>query len=177
MTYYDKKYNNRPYEKKRPFGFLRPVGQLVPQLTKKIFSKRGLNNAAIITDWQKIIGTDLARHSQPDRLIFPKGERNGAILHIKVEGALATQMQHMEVMVIDRVNSYFGYKAVAEIRLSQTSLPREKVKIKKILPPITKDDANSLDKKLDNIEDPAMKEILKKLGTAILRRQKAIIDD
>ncbi len=177
MTDKNKIFKKQPYEKKKRFGLLRPVGQLVPQLTKKIFAKRGLTNAAIITDWPNIIGADLARYSQPDRLIFPKNKRNDAILHIRVEGALATQMQHMEGMVIERINSYFGYKAVAEIRLMQTSLPREKIKIKKILPPITKDDANSLDEKLNNIEDPVMKEILKKLGTAISRRQKGIIDD
>ena len=113
------KSNGKTNTKRERAGYVRPLGQLVPGLTKHVLGKRGIGQASIITDWAKIVGENIAQHSQPDRLAFPKGKRTGATLHIRVLGALATELQHLEPMVIERINSHFGYRAVDRIRLIQ----------------------------------------------------------
>lgn len=161
-------------------GYVRPLSQLVPYLTKNVLGKRGIGQASIITDWAKIVGEDLAAHSQPDRLAFPKGKRTGATLHIRVLGALATEMQHLEPMVIARINAHFGYKAVDRIRLIQAPFMAQKQNLKKKVkspPKADPTDLLELKKNLEGVENKEMREVLERLGGAVLCRKKATNND
>ena len=55
----------------------------------------------------------------------------GAILVLRVEGPRAIEVQHRSGQILERVNTYFGYRAVAEMRILQapvarTSRPRQR---------------------------------------------------
>jgi hypothetical protein len=107
------------------------VGSFVPKLTKAAFEKYGFSTAALLTDWAAIVGADLARVTVPERLKWPRwvekgGEvapgaegRPGATLLLKVDGARALDVEYRRAEVVDRVNSYFGYRAVAELKVVQ----------------------------------------------------------
>ncbi|GAK33587.1 hypothetical protein AQ1_01477 [alpha proteobacterium Q-1] len=73
--------------------------------------------------WAMITGTAIASQSVPLRLNFPRGERMGASLEIRVTPAFAPILQHQEPLIIERVNSFFGYRAVSRILLQQGPLP------------------------------------------------------
>jgi len=110
------------------------IGSYVPGLTKKAFEKFGFSTAALITDWDKVAGSRFAAFTAPQRLKWPAipgvreargddGEgRPGATLVLKVDPARALEAQYATAQIIDRINSYFGYRAVAEIRLIQAPL-------------------------------------------------------
>lgn len=108
----------------------RPVGTFVPKLTRTAFEKFGFSTAALLTDWAQIVGPQLALTTAPDRIRWPKtvdqdmaggraGPRSGATLHISVEPARALDVQYKTQLIIDRINSYFGYRAVADLRIVQ----------------------------------------------------------
>ena len=120
----------------RPFNpkdasFARAVGTFVPKLTRKAVEKYGFSAAALITDWAVIVGPDLARYTQPKRLKWPRsvdayGEsdaagRPGATLELRVDGARALDVQYKQQQIIERINSYFGYRAIADMRIIQTA--------------------------------------------------------
>lgn len=171
---------NKSNTKRERAGYVRPIGQLVPGLTRHILGKRGIGQASIITDWAKIVGENLAAHSQPDRLAFPKGKRTGATLHIRVLGALATEMQHLEPMVVERINSHFGYRAVDRIRLIQAPFVNQtqnQKKRPKVQPKADPKDLAELHESLESVEDQEMRAVLERLGGAILRRKKATKSD
>ena len=63
------------------------------------------------------MGHGLAAVSQPEKLAFSRGERTGGVLHTRVQGGDATELQQLEPMIVDRTNSHFGYGAVARLRL------------------------------------------------------------
>jgi hypothetical protein len=107
------------------------VGSFVPGLTRKAFEKYGFSTASLITDWEKIAGSKFAAFTAPQRLKWPQlpgsrdaasddaSSRPGATLLIKVDPAHALQTEDASRQIIDRINAYFGYRAVAEIRLIQ----------------------------------------------------------
>ena len=115
---------------KGPFG-PKAVGSFVPRLTRKAFEKYGFSAATLLTDWAVIVGPQLATYTAPERLKWPKavdayGEveagaagRPGAALILRVDGGRALDVEYRRRELIERINSYFGYRAVAEIRIQQ----------------------------------------------------------
>ena len=97
----------------------RSLAQLVPRITQKALGRRGAAVAGLITKWPDIVGPAIARASLPRKLSFPKGERGGGTLQIAVAGSLATELQHLEPQVLERINGFFGYAAVKRLRLIQ----------------------------------------------------------
>lgn len=114
----------------------RSVGLFVPKLTRTAFEKFGFSTAQLLTDWPQIAGAALAEMTCPDRIVWPRvkvqaddGEqssapRTGATLHLRVDPARALDVQYKTALLIDRINAYFGYRAVSEIRLSQVRIER-----------------------------------------------------
>jgi hypothetical protein len=109
------------------------VGSFVPTLTKKAFEKFGFSAATLITDWARIAGTELAQYTMPDKLKWPRGadasgiyedegERRGATLILRVDPARALDVEYRARQIMDRINAYFGYRAVETIRLVQAPL-------------------------------------------------------
>jgi hypothetical protein len=107
------------------------VGSFVPRLTRKAMEKYGFSAAALITDWGQIAGADIARYTAPQRLKWPRGVeaygeideagtgRPGATLVLRVDSARALDVQYNAKQLIERINGYFGYKAVAQLRIVQ----------------------------------------------------------
>lgn len=102
---------------------MRALGAATAKVTGPLFRKRGFAEAGILTNWPEIMGHVLAARTMPQRISFPKGERSEGTLYIRVESAWATELQHLSPQVIERINSYFGYRAVAHLALSQGTVP------------------------------------------------------
>lgn len=116
---------------------VKAVGSFVPQLTRKAFEKFGFSAATLIMDWPTIVGGEIAHHTQPERLKWPRiaGEadaegtvpqksRSGATLLLRVDDGRALDVQYKTKQIIERINAYFGYAAIAELRLVQGPIER-----------------------------------------------------
>lgn len=111
--------------------FAKRVGRFVPRLTRKAFEKYGFSTAALLTDWANIVGTSLAQHTVPERLKWPRNVnaygdieqsdagRPGATLMLRVDPAHALDVQYDAQQIIERINAYFGYQAIADLRIKQ----------------------------------------------------------
>lgn len=88
---------------------------------------------------------------------------------------MATELMHLESMLIDRINSHFGYGAIAAVRLIQVPIqhPKKKKARNKITVEITNADQERLEKSVAGIEDAPLRDVLLKLGTAVLRQKTA----
>ncbi len=121
---------------RKPMVGPKAVGSFVPPLTRAAFEKFGFSAVTLITDWAHIVGADLARATKPERLKWPKGPaarsesddpdagRPGATLMLRVDDGRALDIQYKAQVLIERINSYFGYRAVDDIRILQAPISR-----------------------------------------------------
>lgn len=101
---------------------LQSVSSMLLPLAKKILGKKGFIEVDILTDWPKIVGEEMAEFVLPQSIDFKRGEKNNGILKVAVPGgAFALELQHREKSVIQKINAYFGYAAVASLRIIQNA--------------------------------------------------------
>ena len=121
----------QPAASARGFIAAKTVGSFVPRLTRKAFEKYGFSAATLLTDWAAIVGPQLAAYTAPDRLKWPRAVeshgdvvagaegRPGATLMLRVDGGRALDIEYRKRELVERINSYFGYRAVADLRILQ----------------------------------------------------------
>jgi hypothetical protein len=112
-----RKLRGRP-ETARRGGGLRRLPELLGRLLEPAARRRGLAEARLLTDWPLVIGPELGARCQPVRLSGAAGPAGG-VLTIHVGGAFALELQHSTPQLLERINDFFGYPAVARLRLIQ----------------------------------------------------------
>jgi hypothetical protein len=118
-------------------GSAHAIGAYVARMLDPIARVRGFATTALLSEWPAVVGEELARFTMPDKVVWPRrGERreasgsqsawreDGAILVLKVDGPRAIEVQHRAEQILERVNIYFGYRAIAQLRFLQTPLSR-----------------------------------------------------
>ncbi|MGQ0456408.1 MAG: DUF721 domain-containing protein [Hyphomicrobium sp.] len=109
----------------------------MPKLTAKAFERYGFHSAEIMAAWPSVAGSDIATISAPERLVWPRGGARasidgsdggasaGATLMLRIEPAHALDVSYRLGEIADRINRYFGYRAVAAVKIVQAPLQRE----------------------------------------------------
>ncbi|HEY9079568.1 DUF721 domain-containing protein [Magnetovibrio sp.] len=151
-----------------------PVALSVDRLTKRLLGKHGFTHGAIVTKWPEIVGDTMARHTQPEKIVFSRDGATGGTLHLKTDsGAFATQLQHQEPQIIERINTFFGYRAVVRIKLIQGPLPQGAPDQPNQPPrPLNEAEAADLSHTVALVDDPEIQEALARLGANIKGRNK-----
>jgi hypothetical protein len=147
----------------------RSISATVEKITRPIFGKRGFGQGSMIANWENIVGNVLAGHTFPEQISYPRNQRNNGTLHLRIDSpALALELQHIETQLLDRVNTHFGYRAVAHIRIIQGVLPENNIHTLPEKRKITLKEQNELNEDLNIINDPDLKNALQALGTEII---------
>jgi hypothetical protein len=97
----------------------RAVCDIVPDVGRAAFRRFGFVQSSIVSRWREIVGERYAAVSAPESIRFPAGKRSEGVLNLVVEGAHAPMMQHVAPTIVERVNQFFGYPAVARIAFRQ----------------------------------------------------------
>ena len=146
----------------------------IAKVTGKAIRRRGLASASVVTDWPRIVGEPLASNSLPERLTLPRDSerdarrsRLGGILHLRVAGAWATEVQHLEPVIIERINRYFGYRAVGRLRILQGPLPLRPAPKSKPRRMPEAAELKAIDDQIAVVEDDDLRASLASLGRAI----------
>lgn len=157
-------------------GMLRPMAALLPGLTRRALGKHGFAAASLITDWPHIVGEDLAAATAPIKLAFPRGERSGGILHLRVgSGGAALELQHMEAQIVERLNAHLGYGAVAALKLVQGGRGSHRVTARKERArntPAAPDTAACPSREtIAEIGEPGLRAALERMGALVAARE------
>jgi hypothetical protein len=96
---------------------------------QRCFRKQGFASVELVTRWREIVGAEIAEHSQPEKIQWPRGAQDAGApepgtLLLRVEGPTALEIQHLSGVILERVNRFFGWQAVAGVRLRQAPLSR-----------------------------------------------------
>ena len=153
-------------ERKR--GGMRAAATILPGVTRRAFARRGFSRTAVVTEWPAIVGDALAAETIPERLVFPRGGRAGGTLHIRVGGAFATELQHLEPLVIERINRHFGYAAVARLAIVQGPIRARRSPPAKKHRPMTGQQERFVRNRVSRVGDEPLRQALTKLGEAVL---------
>ncbi len=94
----------------------RPVGALVPALTRPAFKRRSPATAQMQADWGAIVGPALAAITVPRRL-------SGTTLTLACSGPVALELQHMAPELLARINGHFGRVLAERLRFVQQAPP------------------------------------------------------
>jgi len=151
---------------------LKALAGTLPKVASRALGRRGFADAGLISDWQKIVGGELAQSCAPLRLTFqqPRERREGTLL-LRVEPGIALELQHLAPLLVERINTYFGYRAVARLKFQQGPLPRGKtVDLAREAPALTAEDP--LNHQLAGVEDDELRASLRRLAESYRARQR-----
>ena len=162
---------NKPSDERRTYGL---VSIAVPsdRVTRPAFGRHGFAGGALVVDWPAIVGSAVASHTLPLGIKFPPKERSEGTLTVKVDsGAFALEMQHLEPLILERINGYFGWKAVARLKLRQGPLPESAMaRPNPTAPQPTSTAPLPASDRLAQVEDPELRDVLERLGRRLAGR-------
>lgn len=152
----------------------------IEPMLKKLLGPNGFANIDIVKNWKSIAGEELGAHTLPQKIEFTKDKRTDGTLYLMTSsGAYALEIQHKANIIIEKINTYFGYRAVQKIKIIQNQsdvfdLDENGVNIadieKKKL--VTQDEQNYIDSITQDITDEQLKVRLERLARAIIISQK-----
>ncbi|MBE6452023.1 MAG: DUF721 domain-containing protein [Alphaproteobacteria bacterium] len=115
-----KKNKNLISEERRTHDLL-SVAKMMKPLAKNLLGKYGFTELELLANWLEIAG-DLAEYTLPKNLFFTKGQKTNGTLVVEVlSGAFALELQHREKLMLSKINMFFGYEAVAHLKIVQNN--------------------------------------------------------
>ncbi len=147
------------------------IGETVTRLTRRMFARRGLADGTIVRDWRLIAGVALADRSEPQRIVYPINGKSGGTLHLRVaDGAMATEIQHLEPILLERINTYFGFSAITGLKIIQAPLIEPPTAGKPAPRPLKAAEELALHRRLADVDDRRLHDALGGLGRALISR-------
>lgn len=158
-------------------SFPRPLSDLLGATLTGAMKAQGFASGEILSRWSDIVGPEIAVHSEPLKINWPRPNPKGdvgdnppepATLVLRVEGPAALEIQHLSAVILERVNRFFGWQAIGRIALRQAPLRRRE----RAKPPPPPDPATvtRIAASLPAVEDDDLRLALARLGASINRK-------
>ena len=156
----------------------RPLADLVGPCLVAAFKRHGFASTEIVTHWEDIVGAEIAVHAEPIKITWPRQRDGGntgddddlepATLVLRCQGPAAIEIQHQAGIIVERVNRFLGWRAIARIALRQAPLARRD----KPRPPPAPDPAEvrRIADTMTGITDDNLRTALGRLGAAVKRK-------
>jgi hypothetical protein len=156
----------KAYERPRG-GPAKPIADLMPQIGRAAFRRFGFVQSSVVTRWPEIVGPHHAQVCMPEAIRFPPGEKSDGILQLVVLPAHAPLIQHVVPEIIERVNRFFGYKAVARVKMRQGAVKPPRAEERPKAPPSLRPIPMELGDSLRDIGDPELRTVLESLARSL----------
>ena len=131
--------NSKSYNKnnRKFIQGLRSFKDILPSKIKKIINKKGQIYSETLDNWRNFVGNDLFNIS------FPKSYKNenkiqSSCLTVMVKRGNEVNFEYSKNIVIEKINSFFGFEAVKSIKLVSFEEISEKFIEKQSLDNVTK---------------------------------------
>lgn len=162
------KSGRKPVQEGRPRGgAARSVSDMLPDIGRAAFRRFGFVQSSVVSRWSEIVGDRYARVSIPESIRFPQGRRSDGILTLTVEGSHGTMLQHVAPTIIERVNRFFGYSAVARIVIKHGACIVQQAPRGRVAPPSLRPVPVDLGESLRTVGDPELRACLESLAGAL----------
>jgi len=154
---------------KPPASFPRPLADLLRKTLNEGFARQGFASGELVTRWAEIAGAEIAAHSEPMKIQWPRPVHNDeplpGTLILRVEGPAAIEIQHLSSIILERVNRFFGWQAIGQLALRQAPLKR----VTKPAPPPPPDPQKTarIAAELGDVTDEDLRAALARLGAMV----------
>lgn len=166
----------KPYSRPRGAG-AKAIGDLMPEIGRTAFRRFGFVQSSVVTRWPEIVGASHARVCSPEAIRFPPGEKAEGILDLVVVPAHAPLIQQVVPEIIERVNRFFGYRAVARVKLRQGAVTPPSDSRTAKPPPSLKPIPLELGDSLRDIGDAELRTVLESLARSLTNSEPARSQD
>jgi hypothetical protein len=99
------------------------IGEIVARVIEPVTSRRGFAKADLVAVWPEIAGPMHAAFTAPEKILWPRhapgDDPPAGTLVIRADGPRAIFLQHELPQIVERVNAFYGYRAVAQARIVQ----------------------------------------------------------
>ena len=151
-------YKRNSKESKTYVQGLRPFGNTLPRGIKGILKKNGYNYLEIISKWNLLVGKNISNLCHPKSIKMTQENKNGTLI-LSVERGNEIDIEYSKKEIINKINSYFGYKLIGEIRLQTFSSVNKKEKEKETISKYSK----KMKEKIDEIKNKNIRDSLSQL--------------
>jgi hypothetical protein len=157
-------------------SFPRPLSEFLGTTLGGVLKSQGFASTEIIVRWPDIVGPEIAAHSEPMKINWPRTKNDigdedqaePATLVLRVEGPAALEIQHLSSVIVERVNRFFGWQAVGRLALRQAPLRR---RLPAAPPPPPDPELTArLAASMPEVESDDLRDALARLGAAIKRK-------
>lgn len=160
---------------RKPRPRAKPLADFVDVCLGPSLARQGFATSDVIVAWADIVGERLAEFTQPLKIEWkrkgpnadPEARPEPAILVVRTESAFALEMQHLAPIVIERVNTYYGWRCIGRIVLKQGPVRRAEKK-RPVVPVLSEADRKRVKAATQPIEEDALRLALDRLGQAIV---------
>ena len=145
---------------------LRSFKDILPSKVKRLINKKGQIYSEILENWRYFVGDDLFNIS------FPKSFRNtnkigSSCLNVMVKRGNEVNFEYSKNLVIEKINSFFGYDVLQSIKLMSFDEKNKEFKQKQILKTVTK---NKYKNQISDIKNDKIKNSLLELSKVFKKK-------
>ena len=80
----------------------------------------GFAEPEVLLRWPEVVGERLSGLCEPVKVSYSRGQGLGATLVVRSIGARATEVEHLGPQIVERINTFYGYRAITRIKVVQT---------------------------------------------------------
>jgi len=134
---------------------LRPFSSSIPKTLKKHLRKGGYNYSNIVDNWTKMVNKKISDVCYPINVKMGKNMKDGNLVLNVIHGK-EVEVEYEKKEIIDKINSFFGYNCIENIKLKIVQNNFEKKA--KIFPKIK--DLSRIEKKMKKVDNAKLKSSL-----------------
>ncbi|MFM9860839.1 DciA family protein [Pseudoxanthobacter sp. M-2] len=151
----------------------RPIADLVGRAIDPACRRRGFASSELVTLWPELVGAEVAEGSRPEKLVWPRrrgeaGEGEPATLMVSADGPTALILTHAGPQLVERLNAFLGWRAIARIRVEQNFRPPPPPPVRRRTRPLAPDEAAALAARAGGIANGGLRQAVERLGRAVL---------
>ena len=150
------------------------IGDTLRKVNRKFSSKYNRTEFIIHSKWPEIVGKYFLSYSEPLNVSRVRDFENDLgetvyknYLNVSVTPAAAIEFQHFKNTIIEKINTYFGYKAIIDLRIQQNYIPKYNTMKKTKSIQINKDEKEFIEKNIEDFKNNELKKSLLNLGNQI----------
>ena len=143
---------------------LRSFKNSLPKNVKKILNKKGFVYSEILNRWNYLVGNEISKVSFP-KTFKPNGKNAPGTLIISAQRGNEISVEYSKNTIIEKINSFFGYKVLNNIRLETFNNLKENINKKKMY--ISKNTTEKFKDSLKSLNNEKIKKSLMELIKAI----------